>query len=175
MKKLALIIAMTTLLPFTSQAQEAIYLSGMLGMTSFDVADSSITYDTELSFGARGGVLFNEHIAAGIYIQRYATDNASVDLSTLNLMAEVSYYFNEAEENGFWVSGLLGVTNWTADYTAAVPNDDDSETAFGGTAGYHFMVAPNFSISPQVTYIYTNTDTSSFTQLSGLVNVTFWL
>ena len=181
MKKLVLILTLLSM-PWTAFAQDAIYLSGMLGLTSLEVSGSNIDYDTELAYGIRAGVLFNDHVSAGIFINRYDTDKAISPLTqseyTLtNIMAEVTYYFSEADENSFWVSGLLGVTKAEAENrTVGTPAvvTDDSETAYGFSAGYHFMVAPNFSLSPQVTYIHTDADPNSFSELSGMANVTFW-
>ena len=85
-------------------------------------------------------------------------------------MAEFNYHVNEADEDGFWFGGLLGITQ-----VKLTNAEDNNETAFGVCGGYHFMVAPNFSITPQITYIYTDRDWGAFTQFSGLVNLTFWI
>jgi outer membrane autotransporter protein len=120
-------------------------------------------------------------VSAGIYLQRYAGSDpdftvGETDVSLTNIMAEVTYYANMADENTFWVSGLLGVTQSSTEFSNnLVADNDQSDTAFGFAAGYHFMVAPNFSLSPQITYIYTDTDTSSYSEFSGLANLTIWL
>ena len=64
-KKLALILAFLTL-PLSSYAQDAFYLSGLLGLTNLDTGSGGLDIGTELSYGARAGVLFNDHVAAGI-------------------------------------------------------------------------------------------------------------
>jgi hypothetical protein len=174
MKKTLLIFAML-ILPLSSYAQDAFYVSGMLGLTSVSGTDP-ITLDTELSIGVRAGLLFNDHVSAGIFINRYASDltvaGSKVDVSLVNIMGEVTYYFNEADENGFWLSGLLGVTQTKG--SATVLAADTTDTAFGGSIGYNFIVAPNFSIGPQFTAIKT-TDDGDATEFSGIVNLTFWM
>ena len=100
MKKLVLILAFLAL-PLSSYAQDAFYVSGMLGLTSIDVDNSTLDFDTELAYGFRAGLLFNDHVSAGLFVNRYATEVSSVDLSALNIMAEVTYYFSEADENTF--------------------------------------------------------------------------
>ncbi len=180
MKKLVLIFSILSL-PLMSQAQDAFYVSGLLGLTSPNYSDSDLETDTELSYGARAGLLFNENVSAGIYLQRYAGSDpdftvGETDVSLTNIMAEVTYYANMADENTFWISGLLGVTQSSTEFSSGlVADNDESDTAFGFAAGYHFMVAPNFSLSPQITYIYTDTDTSSYSEISGLANLTIWL
>ena len=171
MKKLVLILAFLTL-PLSSYAQDAFYLSGMLGLTSIDVDNSTLDFDTELSYGFRAGLLFNDHVSAGLFVNRYATEVSSVDLSALNIMAEVTYYFSEADENTFWLSGLLGTTQFKIE--SPLQSTNDSETSYGFSAGYHFMVAPNFSLSPQLTYILINAEDSA-ASTSAMVNLTFWL
>ena len=178
--------ALVFLLPFYSQAQEAFYISGLLGLSSpsseIEQPSSSpgnkISYKfgAEISYGFRLGLLFNDHLSAGIYTQRYS-DSDTGSTSSLprkgtftNLMAEFNYYVNEADEDGFWFGGLLGITQ-----VKLTNAEDNNETAFGVLCGYHFMVAPNFSIAPQITYIHTDRDWGEFAQFSGLVNLTFWM
>lgn len=183
MKKIILILSFLAL-PLSSYAQDAIYLSGMLGLTSIDVDGSSLDYDNELSYGLRAGVLFNDHVSAGLFINRYGTDTSSAittqDFSLTNIMGEVTYYAAPADENSFWVSGLLGITQSKVDTTITFPatastSQSEADTAYGFSAGYHFMVAPNFSLSPQVTYIITDADAGNFSELSWIVNLTFWM
>ncbi len=175
MKKLVLILTFLAL-PLTSYAQDAFYLSGMLGLTQMDISGSNAEFDSELSYGARAGLLFNDHFAAGIYIHRVTTEANNItngpEYVLDNVMAEATYYFNEADENSFWVSGLLGMT-FAETKTAGLSISDDA-TAYGASAGYSFAVSPNFTISPQVTYISSNF-TNSVSELSGMVNLTFWL
>ncbi len=174
MKKLVLVITFLAM-PFTTYAQDAIYLSGMLGLTQVDV-DSNLDYDAELSYGARAGLLFNDHVSAGLFLHRSAVEPSNPGLNSEttidNVMAEVTYYFAEADENSFWISGLLGLSY--AETKVAGDSVSDDATALGVSGGYHFMVAPNFSISPQVTFIRSSFDTTA-SELSGMVNLTFWL
>ncbi len=175
MKKLVVIFTLIAM-PFTSNAQDAIYLSGLLGLQQVDIANSNTTYDSELSYGARAGLLFNDHVSAGIYLQRVNIDSTvgifTTESTLDNVMAEITYYFAEADENSFWVSGLLGMTFAKEEFGTQRASDD--ATAYGLAAGYHFMVAPNFSLSPQVTYIHSGF-TNDVSEISGLVNLTFWL
>ena len=208
MKKLFVILGF--LIPLGSQAQDAFYASGLLGInrTTVDIKGVYPSFDPEITFGFRFGLLFNDHISAGVYLQRYSgsgtssdKDNSfknridatdlSLDGTFNNFLAEITYYVNEADENSFWISGLLGVTQvklsgfseerrlWGSS-PVFVPHREEiekekNETAFGAALGYHFMVAPNFSISPQVTFVYTDTDDGKYTQFSGLLNITLWL
>lgn len=175
MKKLVLIITLIAM-PLMSQAQDAVYLSGMLGLNQLSVSGSNNDFDWELSYGGRAGLLFNDHFSAGIYLQRLNTEASNVtngpEYTMDNVMAEVTYYFNEVDENTFWVSGLLGMT-FVETSSAGLSFKDDA-TAYGAAAGYSFAVSPNFTISPQVTYIQSSFPNTS-SQLSGLVNLTFWL
>lgn len=183
MKKLILILSFLTL-PLATQAQDAFYITGLLGLTNVDISPQVTSYDTELSYGLRAGLLFNDHVSAGLFLKNYSTSknnfnitNDNVDFSLLNIMAEVTYFFNEADENTFWISGLLGTTQLSASYTGPsnLSDDDDSGTALGASVGYHFMVAPNWSLSPQMTIIRTDVSPSTITDLSGMVNITLWL
>ncbi len=181
MKKLILILTVFAF-PFFAQAQDAFYVSGLLGLTNVNYSDSNFDTGMELSYGVRGGLLFNDHVSAGIYIQKYNGSDSDfpvggidADAALTNIMAEVTYYFKEADENTFWISGLLGVTQSNIKFSNTFASQDESDTAFGFAAGYHFMVAPNFSLSPQFTYVYTDNKQSSFSQVSGLVNLTLWL
>ncbi len=183
MKILSLIFCLF-ILPYSASAQDAFYLSGLLGLSQFEVSDSSLTtspdFDAELAYGLRAGLLFNDHVSAGVFIQQTSAESrisvlgipVNADYSLRNIMAEVSYYFNAADENTFWVSGLLGVMQVDVDSTL---NSNDSETALGATVGYQFAVAPNFSLSPQFTIIYADSTDGSVTQMSGLINLTAWL
>lgn len=177
MKKLALIIAFLTL-PLAAQAQEAFYLSGLLGLTDLQPSSGSAEYDYELTYGLRGGLLFNEHMSAGIFLQQLSTDQTnavgySAETSAVNVLAEFTYYFTPADEDTFWVSGLLGTTFVETEFNDGTKVTDDG-TTLGVAAGYHFMVAPNFSISPQVTYLHVGTN-PELAEISGMVNLTLWL
>jgi hypothetical protein len=179
MKKLAWILMIMTL-PALAQAQDAIYLSGMLGLTRVGSDNANLETDPELSYGARAGLLFNDHIAAGLFLHRTTYDVSgsnflgpfTTEPTFDNVMAEVTYYFAEADENSFWISGLLGMT-----FNEIVSNGfsrSEDATSYGLSAGYHFMVAPNWSISPQFTYIQSNFD-DSVNEISALANLTVWL
>ncbi|MCB0378327.1 MAG: porin family protein [Bdellovibrionales bacterium] len=179
MKKLILFTAFA-LLPYGAYAQDAIYLSGMLGLGQVDVDGSSVDFDTELTFGGRAGLLFNDHVSAGIFVMNFSTDKTYLgsryEMSALPIMGEVTYFVNEADENTFWVSGLLGVTG--TELKTGAGTIDDSETSVGFSVGYHFMVAPNFSLSPQFTYIKVMGDSATASDASlmaAFANVTFWL
>lgn len=95
-----------------------------------------------------------------------------------NFMAELTYYVSEVDENGLWIGGLLGVTqikNSPSDKDRHYLMDENSG-AFGASLGYHFMVAPNFSISPQMSLIFIiGASDANFIQFSGLLNITLWL
>lgn len=182
MKKLVLIISFLSL-PYSAFAQEAFYVGGLLGLTSIDATfddGTKETYDSELSYGLRAGVLFNDHLAAGLFLHQYGHDttsspaNVELEYEFRNIMAELTYFFSEADENSFWVSGLLGVTQSSLE-TSIPSSNEESDTSYGASIGYNFMVAPNFSISPQFTYIYTDSNLVNYNQFSGLVNLTFWL
>lgn len=177
MKKLILITATLLLLPLTSFAQDAFYVSGMLGLGTVNVEGGNPDYGTELTYGVRGGLLFNDHVAAGVFIQRYADKLSSVpgssfDASLTNIMAEVTYYFTPADENTFFISGLLGTTRGEVDCTGCTSSSD---TSVGFTAGYNFMVAPNFSIAPQFNYIHIMSDPNTASMTSVMANLTLWL
>ena len=176
MKKLVLILAMT-ILPLSSYAQDAFYISGLLGMTQLDPSEGPLEYNTELSYGLRGGHLFNDHVSAGVFVHRVvadATNPGAVSEATVdNLMAEVTYFFSEADENSFFLSGLLGTTKFTNEGNGI--SLSESGTSFGASAGYHFMVAPNFSLSPQVTYITSDIDGIDVSEVTGMINLTLWL
>lgn len=179
MKKLVLIISFLTL-PLAGQAQEAFYVSGMLGMTMVDTSDG-LDLETELSYGARAGLLFNDHISAGLYLHRYSGEDTTTNIGNptevdfTNVMAELTYYFSEADENSFWISGLLGITNIDTNCTGNGCTQGSGQTSYGVAAGYHFMVAPNWSISPQITSIVFDADPNDISEISGMVNVTLWL
>ena len=211
------------LFSFSVHGQDSFYASGLLGLNSTTMnviigtnmysygEGMSFSFDSEISFGFRFGVLFNDHVSVGVYLQRYtgrtfiksekcqlfttpsnapmhscAPESSLVEvkydynMTFNNFLAEFTYYVNEVDENGLWISGLLGVTQ----IKARIPNKDkyhdlvyenSGETTFGTSLGYHFMVAPNFSISPQMSFtLFTDTKTF-YNQLSGLINVTLWL
>lgn len=174
MKKLITILVLV-MLPFFAQAQEAIYVSGLLGLTTVDT-DADIKLSTELSYGLRAGVLFNDNIAVGLYINRYSSSGnipsfGSSNLEYMNMMAEGVYHFQEADENGLWVSALLGLTDVTQSCpTGAICTTAASETSYGGSVGYHFMLAPNYSLSPQFTMILI--DGTIMSTVMG--NFSFW-
>ena len=163
------------------QAQDAFYVSGMLGLTNVDSGDSSVEYNTELSYGVRGGLLFNDHVSAGVYVNRYGGTgsvngiNSDLDVTLTNLMAEVTYFFTPADENSFWVSGLLGTTRAELDCPTGFSCENSSDTSYGVSAGYQFAVAPNFTIGPQFTYIRVDSDGDGVNMISGSANLTFWL
>lgn len=171
MKKLIILLSFLTL-PLTSYAQDAFYISGLLGLGQVDVNVNNVDFGTELNIGLRAGLLFNDHVSAGVFFLR--SDNETSVLNTTvatdfnPLMAEVTYYFNPADENGLTISGLLGVA--TVGTTSS-----NSETAVGAAIGYHFMLAPNYSLAPQLTYVKTLGERDKDAQLiSALVNFTIW-
>lgn len=175
MKKLIIVLTFLAV-PLSSYAQDAFYVSGMLGLGKLNVNNSTIDYNTELTYGLRAGLLFNDHVSAGLYLQRYKTDYTSgikFEFTIDNIMAEVTYYFKEADENTFWLSGLLGKTK--GKITSALGSPSETDTSFGFSAGYQFAVAPNWSLSPQITYIMTNGDPNNYSEFSALANLTVWL
>ena len=216
MKKIFIILSF--LAPFTAQSKDGFYTSGLLGVNSTTMNATtgtsaysygegmSFSFDLDISFGFRFGILFNDHVSAGIHLQRYTSKtfivkkeirhlsapdclfqnsceivNSKYDyhFTFNNFLAEFTYYINKVDENGLWISGLLGVTQ----VKTSVPNyngylllDENSVGASLGTSlGYHFMVAPNFSISPQMSFIVIVGTEVFYSQFSGLVNVTLWL
>lgn len=202
-------ISFIFLFPFNSFSQDAFYASGLLGLnrTSMKTTVENNNVNTsmgwlEITFGLRLGVLFNDHFSAGVYLQRFSdsvTDindiyggpvrQMDLDITTNNLMAEFTYHFGEVNENGFWISGLLGLTQIKSKFTTDQTNPflngilkktkDEYETSIGLSLGYHFMISPNFSFDPQFTYIYVpmegEGEYSRIRQYSALLNITFWL
>ena len=149
--------------------------------------EKEFSFNPEISYGVRLGFLFNDHFSAGIHAQRYSTPSTleianyiifeDLTFTFTNFMAEFNYYLNKAGEDGFWFGGLLGVTQVKLkNPSPEIADKNSNETSFGVSGGYHFMVNSNFSISPQITFIRINRSESvpSFTQLSGLINITFW-
>ena len=167
----------------TSQTQKAFYISGLLGFSNMD--EEKFSFDTGVSFGVRIGFLFKDHFSAGIHVQRYSSPS-QVEIPSLGLlkdltftftnwMVEFNYYINKIGEDGFWFGGLLGATQVKLEHPL-LPSEDNNETSFGLSCGYQFMVTPNFSIAPQITYIRIDSGEfhESLTQFSGLINFTFW-
>ncbi len=180
MKKLTLIIGLC-LSSLSASAQDAFYVSGMLGLTGVE-STPIFEFDNELSYGVRAGVLFNDHVSVGLYINRYGTTSTiqpfptlSADVSLTNIMGEVTYYFNPADENGFWLSGLLGTTQSNLSCPSNVSCVNESDTSFGLTAGYQFAVAPNFTLGPQFSYVVIDGDSQNTGTYSGMFNLTFWM
>ena len=215
------LIALGFLIPFTAQSQDGFYASGLLGINSttmdfkekdfiyFNETKINLSFDSEISFGFRFGLLFNDHISAGVYLQRYTgktslrsksiTHDSNIPMWSCtspceivntrhdynvtfnNFLAELTYYINEVDENGLWISGLLGVTQIKTsiskkdNYNGNLVDENSGETSFGVSLGYHFIVAPNFSISPQMSFIHIGASRADFNQFSGLINVTLWL
>ncbi len=219
MKKLLAILGF--LVPFAAQSQDGFYASGLLGInsttmnvktgtTAFSYGEgTNFSFDSEISFGFRFGLLFNDHVSAGVHLQRYTGKtfitsktvkagsntpmlsctppceiiNSKHDYNVTfnNFMAELTYYVNEVDEHGLWISGLLGVTQIKtsisnhSDYIGNLVDKNTGATAFGASLGYHFTVAPNFSLGPQISFIRINTNKSNYNQFSGLLNITLWL
>ena len=178
MKKLTLILITSLLLPLTSYAQEAVYVSGLLGLGQIST-DSNDSFGTDLIYGARGGILFNDNLALGVFITRQSsstvTNRVDVESEVTPLMAEVTYHLNEAEENGFVFSGMLGTAMIST--TTGSTTNDETFTGLGASAGYSFAVSPNFSLSPQLTYIRFLGDgigNGEGTNLSAMANLTIW-
>ena len=194
------LVALAFLLPFYSQAQvappseedtqaqEAFYISGLLGYSHIDLKEFS--FEPEIGFGVRFGFLFSDHFSLGIYTQRYSSSASNTQLDAkdwtfgfefTNLMIEFNYYVNEFDEDGFWFGALLGATKMNPTEAkfrgTSMPfiNNTTYETSFGVSGGYHFTVATHFSIDPQINYIYTSDDGNVLHQFSGLVNFTFWI
>jgi hypothetical protein len=166
------ILAAILFFAFGTQAQQALYLSGQLGMGQVNVHNSNQDFDTELQFGARAGVLFNDHVAVGAFLQQSNSSDSSFDFDLTAILAEVSFYMNPADEDGPWASLLLGVNRSKSNFAAF---DGESDTAFGFSAGYHWNLAANFSLGPQIVYLYTDSDVGPFSQWSVLGNLTFWM
>lgn len=159
-------------------AQDAFYVSGLLGMTQVNWQSTTYDIDPELSAGLRGGLLFNDNVSAGLFLHRFNGDlenngNAVGEITFGLIMAEVTYYFEPADENTFWISGLLGTARLKTEVGAL--SAEASETAMGVSVGYHWAVSPNFTLGPQMTYVYVDTSSSSGNLLSAHFNVTFWL
>ena len=171
MKRL-LILIVFTLSPLTLFAQDAIYISGLLGLGKTSVNQTGVDFNTELNIGLRAGVLFNDNVSAGIFFLR-SNNETSINTNTVSsdfnpMMAEVTYYFNVADEDSFYISGLLGVAKLGT-------VESKNETAVGASAGYHFMVAPNFSLGPQVLFVKTLGELDKDASLvSALFNITVW-
>lgn len=175
MKKFLVLLAFLGI-STSAHAQDAFYVSGLLGLGQASMNVSGVEFDTELNYGFRAGFLFNDNVSAGLFYMR--SDNSTsvntlVGTTTFSsdfnpLMAEVTYYFNVADENSLTISGLLGV--------ASVGNPNSTnETAVGAAIGYHFMLAPNYSLAPTITYIKTLGEDDTDAQLiSALVNFTVW-
>ena len=175
MKKIILVLTFLTL-PLSSYAQDAFYVSGLLGLGQLDINVNEGDFGSELNYGVRAGLLFNDHVAAGLFYLRSDNEktistnavNATISSDFNPLMAEVVYYFNEADENSFYLSGMLGI--------ADVGLNSENETAVGASAGYNFMLAPNYSLAPQLTYIKTlGENDKDATHISALINFTIWL
>ena len=178
MKKLILILSLS-LMSVSAFAQDAFYASGMLGLTNVDSDSNNIELKTELSYGVRAGLLFNDHVAAGVYINRYSGGDSNAfnglvdyDIDLTNIMAEVTYFFTPADENSFFVSGLLGVTQSNPDCSGATC-DGESDTSYGATVGYNFMLAPNFSLAPQLTYVHVDAE-EAYSMTTASANFTVW-
>jgi hypothetical protein len=160
-------------IPLSASAQQAIYLSGLLGIGHVSVSNSPFNLDPDLSFGARAGVLFTEHVAVGAYWHQSNNDirySTGQTFKATNLMAEISYFFNEADENGFWLSGLLGTTQASSSLSSA----SETDLALGFSVGYQFALTPNFTLSPQLVYIHTDGSGDPFNQYKALMNLTAW-
>lgn len=173
--KFLLLIFVSFLMGPNAYAQQAFYASGLLGASyRFDDALSDIGF----SYGARVGVLFNENISVGLYWQRFDTDIGKFahgatlvgdpNYTLEDIMVEVTYYAHEADENTFWVSGLLGIKRSMSSYGS------DSRLSYGFSLGYQFLLAPNFTLSPQLTMTYADFDLELVLQTSALANLTFW-
>ena len=180
MKKLILTLTTLVLLPLSSYGQDAFYASGMLGLTTFD-GMPNFDSSTELSYGARAGLLFNDHVAAGIYINKYSGKDSNVlnigsaEVDATNIMAEVTYFFTVADENAFYISGLLGTTSTKQTCSALLTGcTEESDTSYGASIGYNFMLAPNFSLAPELTYVAIASDPKATSMLSAMANFTIW-
>ena len=175
--------ALVFLLPFYSQAQEAPYISILLGASRLNETEQ-FSSDTEVSFGLRLGILFGDHFSAGIYAQSFsASPNryyhyyyGSKKFTFTNRMIDFNFY-DKADEGGFWFGCLFGITQVQDDpLFRSNRSRNINQTSFGFSSGYHIMVTTNFSIAPQITYIRVDPGKlyQSFTQLSGLINFTYW-
>jgi len=163
-------------IPFFSNAQE-LYLGGTLGFSVLnELGSSGDKYDSELAYGLRGGFVLTENLSGGLMLQRMSTrDGAGPELTALNVLGEFTYHFGGTVGNGFLLNGLVGVTQLETDDLFSRFSQGQSALTGGVGLGYQFMINPNFSFSPQVTYMYvSDANESDFSQTSVLMNVAFW-
>lgn len=176
MKKYILVALLIFQFPLASQALD-FYTSGMLGVGTIDSKGlSGDQYDNSLTYGLRAGILIDEKFSAGLFFKELNTkDGAGPSTTVSHLMLEATYYFSGARENTFFISGLIGGTQIHESSTSFSQSSNEVGLSYGATAGYQFMVTDNFSLSPQVTYIYTQeAGRTDYSDLSAILNLQFW-
>lgn len=176
MIRLILLFLLITKIALPSFAQEGFYFSGVLGVGTLDDKGSSgDKYDNELTYGLRGGITFAENFSAGLFLKRMTTrSGAGPETTAMNVMVEATYYLSGTKTNTLWFSGLLGITQLDID-ERFLPRSKESGTSYGASLGYQFMINSSLSLSPQLTYLYIqDAGLSDYSDVSGLINVSFW-
>ena len=131
---------------------------------------------TNLDLGAGADYFVMPQISLGVDFNYspVSTGFAGASASAMLFTGNVKYNFAD-DLKGLYIGVRAGLALDTFSVTGG-PSQSNSQFAFGGVAGYDYTVMPNFSIGPELDYVYITAPSggSAGGDFEALANLKYW-
>ncbi len=147
------------------------YLGAHAGFS--DASGPTTGKEAQVSYGARLGWLFYEHVALGVFTYFMQSNQTRESIGYVPLLAEVTFYpyGSPLESSALFVSAYFGTTKIV--YDQGLNQGTNNQTTFGVGGGYLFFIEPRYSLGPEFQYLFIF-DNEKYALWSVLATLKVW-